>query len=76
MDYACLKTSIHIDGKIVTSPLIEKLMNLECFSGDYVAIKYQRKVKGMKVEAPGHEGWALLKSFKFAKIEISKFCNL
>jgi hypothetical protein len=76
MDYACLKTIIHIGGKRVASPLIEKSMNLECFTGDCVATQYQRRVKGMKLEAPGREGRALLKSFKFAKIEISKFCNL
>jgi hypothetical protein len=76
MDYACLKADIHIDGKWVSSPLIQKSKNLDFFSGDCVATKYQRRVKGMKVEAPGHEGRALLKSFKFAKIETSKFCNL
>lgn len=69
MDYACLNTRIHIDGKKVDSPSIQKSRNLNSFSEDCVATKFQRKIKGMRVEAPGNAGRALLKRFKFAKIE-------
>lgn len=61
---------------MVAAPLIQKSNNLDFFSGNRVATKFQRRVTGMRVEAPGHAGRVLLKRFKFAKIETSKFCNL
>lgn len=76
MDYACLSIDVHIDGKKVDSPLMLKSKRLDFFLGDYVTTKFGKRVEGMKVAAPGNAGRALLKRFKFAKIETSKFCNL
>jgi hypothetical protein len=73
MDYACLSTSVQIDGRKVASPLIQKIDNLDRFSGDCVVTEFQRRVEGKLVEAPGNAGRELLKKFKFAKIETSKF---
>jgi hypothetical protein len=73
MDCVSLSTSVHIDGRKVASPLIMKSWNLDKFSGDYVKTKFQTRVEGMQVEAPGTAGRELLKKFKFAKIETSKF---
>jgi hypothetical protein len=73
MNYACLSTSVQIDGRKVASPLIQKIDNLDRFSGDCVVTKFQRRVEGKLVEAPGNAGRELLKKFKFAKIETSKF---
>jgi hypothetical protein len=76
MDYACLKARIHVDGREVDSLLIQKSRNLDFFSRDCVATKFQRKIKGIIVNAPGNAGRELLKRFKFAKIKTSKCCDL
>ena len=73
MDCACLSIEVHIDGREVACPLILKSSNLDKFSGDCVTTKFQRRVEGMQVEAQGNAGRELLKKFKFAKIETSKF---
>ena len=73
MDCACLWIEVRIDGRNVASPLIQKIGNLDRFSGDCVVTKFQRRVEGKLVEAPGNAGRELLKKFKFAKIETSKF---
>lgn len=76
MDYACLSMDVHIDGNRVDSPLIVKSKRPQSFSGDYVTKTVKKRVEGMKVAAPGNTGRELLRKFKFAKIETSKFYHL
>jgi hypothetical protein len=73
MDCACLWIEVRIDGRKLASTLILKSYNLDNFSGDCVAKRFQTRVDGMLVEAPGNAGRQLLKKFKFTKIETSKF---
>ncbi len=69
MTSATLETPIHIDGKLMITPVFQKISFPSSYRYDRVVQPITRSVTGISVLAPGNKDHDLLQKFKFAKIE-------